>query len=123
MGYRSEVCIGMTDDASRLFRTMLDHLPDNHEAKALVKDASSLRHQPWGDRHKKTDTDCEDKLYWECVKWYEGFECVDFVESFITDCVPEEDYRFVRIGEANDDVEERGDYWDSDICVHRTISW
>ena len=124
MGYRSEVCIGMTDDASRLFRTILEHLPENHEARSLVKDAKTARHShPWEDQHKTPNVDCEDKLYWDYIKWYEGYECVDFIETFLADCVPEEDYRFVRIGEETDDVEERGEYWDAEIHVQRTISW
>ena len=123
MGYRSEVCIGVTDDASRLFRTLLDHLPEHHEVKQLIKDAESQRYQPWEDQHKSPDADCEDKMYWQYVKWYEGYECVDFIESFLADCIPEEDYRFVRIGEESDDVEERGEYWDAEIYIQRAISW
>ena len=123
MGYRSEVCIGMTDDAMRLFRTLLEHLPEKHEVHNLVKDAKTYLHHPWEDQHKDPNVDCEDKMYWEYIKWYEGYECVDFVETFLADCIPEEDYRFVRIGEENDDVEERGDYWDAEIFVQRSISW
>ena len=124
MGYRSEVCIGLTDDAARLFRTILDHLPEHHELRQLVKDAHTSRnHHPWGEEHKTEDKDCEDKLYWDGVKWYDGFEDVDFIEAFITDCIPEEDYKFVRIGEETDDVDERGDYWDAEIYVQRSISW
>ncbi len=124
MGYRSEVCIGLTDDASRLFRTMLEHLPEGHEAIALIKDAETMNHHhPWQDQHKSTEKDCEDKLFWSYVKWYEGYECVDFVETFLNECIPEEDYRFVRIGEESDDVEERGEYWDAEIYVQRSISW
>ena len=77
-------------------------------------------------KHKVTyspNLDCGDKWYWDYVKWYDGYECVDFIESFLADCIPEEDYRLVRIGEDNDDVEERGDYWDAEIYVQRTISW
>ncbi len=124
MGYRSEVCIAMTDDASRLFRTILEHLPKSHELHQLVKDANtSYHHQPWEDKHKKPDVDCESKMYWDYVKWYEGYECVDMIEAFLTDCIPEEDYRFIRIGEESDDVDERGEYWDADIHVQRSISW
>ena len=124
MGYRSEVCIALTDDASRLFRTMLEHLPENHEALSLVKDANRHRHSyPWTDQHKSKDVDCEDKMYWDYVKWYEGYECVDFVETFLSDCIPEEDYKFARVGEENDDVEERGEYWDAEVYIQRSISW
>ena len=123
MRYRSEVCIGMTDDASRLFRTILEHLPEHHEVKQLVKDAATQRTWAWKDQHKSPDVDCEDKMYWDYVKWYEGYDCVGFMEDFLENCIPCEDYRFVRIGEESDDVEERGEYCDADIHVHRTISW
>ncbi len=124
MGYRSQVCIGMTDDASRLFRTMLEHVPESHEIHGLLKDAETYRQpHPWGDKHKNPNEDCEDKLYWDHVKWYDGYEDIDFIESFLADCIPEEDYRLVRVGEETDDVEERGDYCDSEIFVQRSISW
>ena len=124
MGYRSQVCIGMTDDAARLFRTMLEHIPDYHEIHSLIKDSETARHaHPWGTRHKTPNVDCDTKMYWDYVKWYEGYECVDFIETFLTDCIPEEDFRFVRVGEETDDVEERGEYYDSDIHIHRSISW
>ena len=123
MGYRSQVCIGMTDDAMRLFRTMLDHVPESHEIHSLIKDAESWRQSyPWDEGHKSPDKDCEEKLYLYHVKWYDGYECIDFVESFLTDCIPEEDYRLLRIGEENEDIEERGDYWDAEIFIQRTIS-
>ncbi len=124
MGYKSQVCIGLTDDATRLFRTMLEHLPDSHEAHNLIKDAAtSQHHRPWTDQHKSSDVDCEDKMYWDHVKWYERYECVDFIENFLSECIPEEDYRFVRVGEDTNDVEERGEHWDSEIFVERSISW
>ena len=124
MGYRSEVCIGLTDDGMRLLRTMMDHLPDDHEAHSLLKDAQTMRGcGPWSDGHKDSTTDCEDKMHWDYIKWYEGYECVEFVERFLSECIPEEDYRFVRIGEESDDVEERGEYWDAEIHIHRSISW
>ena len=121
MGYRSEVCIGMTDDASRLFMTILSHLPEGHEAHSLLKDA------PDGDYMKRNfmdpSSDMNSKLYWEYLKWYDGFECVDFINDFLCEAIPEDEYRFVRIGEETDDVEERGQYWDSDIYITRSISW
>jgi len=124
MGYRSEVCIGLTDDAARLFRTIVEHMPETHEIHSLLLDAERpMDKSPWRDEHKDPDKDCETKLYWNQVKWYEGYECVDLIECFLTECVPEEDYRFLRVGEETDDTEERGDYYDSDMHIQRTISW
>lgn len=126
MGYRSQVCVGMTDEASRLFRTIVAHLPEDHEVHDLIKDAETSDYgnsAHWGDKHKSPNEDCETKMYWDYVKWYDSFECVGFVEAFLTDCIPEEDYRLVRVGEETDDVEERGEYYDADIHIHRSISW
>ncbi len=124
MGYRSDVCVALTDDAMRLFRTLVDHLPESHEIHMLLNDAQTgYNPHPWGESHKNPDESCEEKLYWEGIKWYEGYECVDFIQAFMLDCIPEEDYKFIRIGEDSDDVETSGAYWDADIWVQRAISW
>ena len=124
MGYRSEVCIGMTDDAARLFKTILDHVPQTGEVHSLVEGGLDQGLDSGGSTgYKETNMDCEIRLYWDYVKWYDGYDDVGFITSFLEDCIPEEDYRFVRIGEESDDVEESGDYYDSDIYVQRSISW
>ena len=48
-------------------------------------------------------------LYWEWVKWYEEFEEVQFFENFYQNL---DHYKFIRIGEDNEDNYEdfRGDY-------------
>ena len=122
MGYRSDVCIGLTDAATRLFKTMLDHLPETHEAHQLAKDAvGSYRDIPF-DAHRKPHMDLDCKMYWDHVKWYEGYECVDFMHCFL-EHISEEDFRFVRVGDSSDDIEEIGSYYDSDIYIARSISW
>jgi len=123
MGYRSEVCIGMTDDATRIFRTILDHIPETHIVHELINDAKTSHYDIWKGQHKDPEADCESKMYWDYVKWYDGYDCVGFIEDFLENCIPEEDYRFLRIGEESDDTEERGDYYDSDIHIQRSISW
>ena len=122
MGYRSEVCIGLTDDATRLLMTMLEHLPPTHEVHELLNDARR-GYQVAPDAHRNLSLDCEEKLHWDYVKWYENYEDVGFVEEFLSECIPEEDYRFVRIGEDSEDVEQRGEYYDSEIYINRSISW
>ena len=126
MGYRSEVCIGFTDAAGRLFKTMLDHLPDDHEVRDLVKDAEQNFTQNILDKAAPLSTerlsDYEGKLYWNYVKWYQRFDDVGFIEDFLS-AIPDEDYRFVRIGEDQDDSENRGEYYDAEIYINRSISW
>ncbi len=126
MGYRSQVCIGLTDNAARLLMTMVDHLPEHHEARHLLK--ASTGYGPSharGERlkHRCPDSDCETKFYWDNVKWYEGYEDVGFIEEFVSEAIEPEDYRFVRVGEETDDLEERGEYYDAEIWVTRSISW
>lgn len=50
-------------------------------------------------------------LYWEWVKWYEGFEEVEFFEKFYQKL---DHYKFIRLGEdVGDNYEDyRGDYID-----------
>ena len=106
-----------------MLKAMLEHLPESHEAHGLISDADSsvaLTQRTSG--HQDPNFDNEIKLHWDYVKRYDGFEDVDFIETIIT-ALPEEDYMLVRLGEDQDDNEQRGDYWDSDIHITRSISW
>ena len=52
-------------------------------------------------------------IYWNSVKWYEGYKDVDFVENFMRSGIP---YSFRRVGESYDDVEEENGN-DDDCCL------
>lgn len=41
------------------------------------------------------------------IKWYTGTDCIDRFEQWLDNLDPEE-FRFIRIGEENDDIEDRG---------------
>jgi len=115
MGYRSEVAIGLTDDAARLLEAIM--LVDD-EVADLVRSGNQtmpLASDP-------TREDRGGKLYWDWIKWYDMFDDVSKMENFLA-ILPDEDYKFVRLGEESDDVEERGHYYDAEIYVSRSISW
>ena len=104
----------------------MDHLPDSSEVRELVKDADHNFSVNLLDKTAPLATDAgadyEGKLYWDYVKWYDGYDEVGFIEEFL-ESIPDEDYRFIRLGEDSDDNEERGEYFDSDIYISRSISW
>ena len=100
-------------------RAMMEHLPEEHEAHNLLVDGSEP--QPPTDTTDPS-VDCESRYYWSHTKWYDGYDDVGFIEA-ILDILPCEEYKFVRIGEESEDVEEKGEFWESDIHIRRSISW
>ena len=106
MGYRSEVALTLTkQDAIRL----LDEATNASETSMEFLEYSKLI------KH----SDEYVTLYWDWVKWYDGYEDVDFVNAFCSKLLDEDrPYAFKRIGEDNEDYESffNGDYA-IDECV------
>ena len=102
MGYRSEVAIVVENEA---FKELLEKAKaENKSALELIQSASIYR------------TGKFTTLYFESVQWYEDYEDVQFIESFIRE-IP---HVFKRIGEDYDDIESlEGDVTDYDMydCV------
>ena len=122
MGYRSDVCIAMTDSATRLMKTVISHLPEHHELRELVKmDEGSFR-EIRSDHLANQDFDCESKMYFEDVKWYESYEDVGLIEE-ILGSIDEQEWLLTRVGEEMDDIDQKGAYYDSDVYVSRKIEW
>ena len=110
MGYRSEVAIQFSDDAVRLLYAVAEH---RGELKELLEEAETT-----------IDLEADDisgKLHWDYIKWYDGFPCVDAVETIMM-TIPDEDFHFIRIGEEADDITQRG-YGDGEMYVQRSIVW
>lgn len=122
MGYRSDVCIALTDSAARLVKTIMNHLPEGHAALDLANQDSGTFIDITPKDITNPDFDCDSKIYFEHVKWYEGYDCVSFFEEMIQS-LDEEDYLIVRIGEDQNDIEQTGSYYDSDVYVSRKIEW
>jgi hypothetical protein len=82
---------------------------------------------------------CDDKSWlirFDSIKWYESYEDIQTLESFIAEASSDEyefevdgkkehsseHIRFVRVGEESDDIECSGDgFWD--IYPHTSISY
>ncbi len=122
MGYRSEVCIALTDSAARLLKTVMNHLPEDHEALHLLREDQATFIDITPADILNTDFDCDSKIYFESIKWYQSHEDVAFIEDFLQQ-LDEEDYLLTRIGEDTDDTEVTGGYWDSEVRISRSIEW
>ncbi len=116
MGYYSEVGLCLDKEAYTTFKAKL--------AKANEK----LRQEVEGLIAYGTSKETEDEIfyYWQNIKWYWGYEDVDFIMNFIRDYRAEtsntEFYRFMRIGEDYGDIEVEGDYYDNPACLELSCS-
>ena len=113
MGYRSEVVLAVTKEATPYFMAMLAKSPDT---KRMCETA-----------HEFTpDFDQEGGwlVHWSSIKWYEGYPEVDVINDFV-DSMASEDlteygelensgtrwtdhFIFVRVGEDCDDIRREG---------------
>lgn len=93
MGYRSEVALTLgKDDMIRLF----------DEAKLAQGEISEFLEYAKLIKHN----DEYITLYWDWVKWYDGYDTVDFITHFYKKLRDEDkNYAFKRIGEDNEDYE------------------
>ena len=122
MGYRSDVCIALTDSATRLVKAIMAHLPENHEALDLAQIDEGTFKTITPNDIANPDFDCDSKMYFEQVKWYEGYGDVAFFEE-VLQALDEEEYLVTRVGEDQSDIEQLGSYYDSDVYVARSIEW
>lgn len=111
MGYRSEVAIKCEKKAFEMFRetyNKVDFPPDK-----VYKDGKHFI------------------LYWDWVKWYDTYEDVGAVESVMDELNELQDlnngeetgygYRFMRLGEEDNDIETRENSWDIELWMTRKI--
>ena len=126
MGYRSHVVLAISKELTPFFMMKLSQ---NKEAEALV-----FKHADEFNRDY-----CDDKSWlirFDSIKWYESYEDIQTLETFIDEATSDEyefevagvaqasseHIRFVRVGEESDDVVCRGDgFWD--IYPHTSISY
>ena len=131
MGYRSEVVLAISKKMVPHFMVTMAQEPQIRE---LV-----FKHTD------KLDQDYDGEggwmMHWEHIKWYESYPPIACIENFISDCESEslegltlEDeteerereyshFRFVRLGEEFDDVEQKGEFcWDS-IHLERSVTF
>ena len=126
MGYRSEVVLVVGKEVMPQFMVTMAKSP---EARALCF-AEATRHENYEEKGNML-------FAWDGIKWYDSFEEIRAIEDFLDWCdsedVPSQDakgervdgdecYRFVRIGEEVEDIEERGSgFWD--VGVRRSIEF
>ena len=126
MGYRSEVVLVVGKEVMPQFMVTMAKSP---EARALCF-AEATRHEDYEEKGNML-------FAWDCIKWYDSYEEIRAIEDFLDWCdsedVPSQDakgervdgdecYRFVRIGEEVEDIEERGSgFWD--VGVRRSIEF
>ena len=118
MGYRSDIGLALTQKAVQILHQKLNALDKNSEAFFVITDFFT-----YADKHFE-DTDSGSEVYlWECVKWYQEFPDVSFIENLLTE-LDWSDFLFVRIGDDLDDIETRGGFWDNpfDLGISRSIT-
>jgi hypothetical protein len=103
-------------------KTIISHLPDSHEVHELLKMDEGTFSDLRSEHLANQDLDCESKMYFESVKWYESYEDVGFIEE-VLGSIDDEEWLITRVGEEQNDIEQTGGYWDSDVYVSRSIQW
>lgn len=109
MGYRSEVALALKNET---FKQMI-HTMSDEVAPEILLGAKRIFAEGWV------------LIKWDSVKWYDSYEDVRAVVSFMDKLDSEDkesEYCFLRIGEEWDDTEERGD-GDSpfELSIHRVV--
>jgi len=122
MGYCSDVVIALTDSATRLLKTIISHMPEDHEVHHLMDIDIGTFAEILPDELNDKNKDCDSRLVFEGVKWYDGHEDVSLIEEVLMS-IDEENWLFTRLGEDQDDLEQRGCYYESDVYIRRTIEW
>jgi len=133
MGYRSDVVLAVTPEAASAFMVMCAKYP---KALELCNDADTFRsgYEREGDWF----------MFWSDIKWYDCDEDVDQIQRFVEalcaadmtdygepECPKDSDgnesqwgewFKFIRIGENSDDMEDYG--WGFDgIRLQRSIQF
>ena len=115
MGYRSDVGWACDPVVAEVIDAVLELNPkeSNPDIHSLVD------HGRCGIGGSRTD-----RLYFDHVKWYEGYHDVDMFNRLMEmlDAYGLEDlYGLIRIGEETDDIEQRGATYEFDLYVNRSI--
>ena len=124
MGYRSEVVLVVGKEVMPQFMVTMAKC---REARAMCWDGTT-------DRVMDYDEEGSILFRWDYIKWYDSDEAIQAIEDFMDWCDSQEIeiegadqsamdfFRFVRIGEEVDDVEQRGTgFWG--VGVQRAISY
>ena len=116
MGYRSDVGWACDPAVAEVIGAVLELNPkeSNPDVHSLVDEG---RDRHWGQSRL-------DRLFFEHVKWYEGYHDVGMFNRLMEhlDANGLDDfYGFIRIGEETDDIEQRGVPYEYDMYINRSI--
>ena len=104
MGYYSDVALCLTKNGMDQLKTALA------EAERNNPDSFAAIKRLIGGEPSKIDEGSGSAVFlWEGEKWYAEFDEVAFVAK-LTDSLPDQDFRFIRLGEDYDDIETRGSF-------------
>tara|TARA_A100001015_G_scaffold18364_1_gene21296 strand:+ start:54 stop:452 length:399 start_codon:yes stop_codon:yes gene_type:complete len=116
VGYRSDVGWACDPAVAEVIGAVLELNPkeNNPDLHSLIDDGR--------DKHRGFER--LDRLFFEDVKWYEGYHDVDMFNRLMEHLEAhglEDLYGFVRIGEEMDDNEIRGTAYEYDLYINRSI--
>ena len=116
MGYRSDVGWACDPAVAEVIDAVLELNPkeSNSDLHGLI---DMGRDSHWG-------SDRTDRLYFDGVKWYEGYHDVDMFNRLMEHLDAhglDEFYGFVRVGEEMDDNEMRGVPYQYDLGISRSV--
>lgn len=109
MGYRSEVAIKCEEKAYELFKQVFTEKELYIAPDKIYKD---------GDNYI---------LYWDWIKWYEEYKGVKAIEDVMIDLDDHGNkdggygYKFMRLGEDDEDTETSSNDWDIELWMIRKI--
>ena len=104
MGYYSDVALCLTKNGMDQLKIALA------EAERNNPDSFAAIKMLIGGEPSKIDEGSGSAVFlWEGEKWYAEFDEVAFVAK-LTDSLPDQDFRFIRLGEDYDDIETRGSF-------------
>jgi hypothetical protein len=123
MGYRSEVVLTVHKELMPHFLSVLAKEP---ASRTLVfKESDSL--------HEDYDGEGSFLVSWSDIKWYrDSFPEIRAIQRFVDDCDgddiegvddPWDLFRFVRLGEDFEDIEEKGELNSGNIFITRSLSF
>jgi len=93
MGYRSQISLELKKEANDLFQALYaQEFPEDIEFLS-----SSI----------EKETDKATLYFWDSIKWHDSYPEISFITKFISE-LDKDDYRFVRLGEKEDDNETDG---------------
>ena len=120
MGYRSEVVLAVAEKVMPQFLATMAKSPETRR----------LCFQDHCDMVKDYAGKGNILFRWDSIKWYEGYEEMEALTSFMDWCDEEDEnersheieYRFVRVGEDHGDIIYRG-YGFHDIYPETTVRY